>query len=55
MLTYLEYEAALLRIDQLMDADPNSDEEIELNRLADLIIEYEDYHFPIDTAGSEEI
>lgn len=43
-----EYEAALARIDQLMDAAPGTPEGDELELLATLVEVYEDKHFPID-------
>ncbi len=42
-----EYEAALARIDQLMDAAPGTPEGDELELLATLVEAYEDKHFPI--------
>jgi HTH-type transcriptional regulator/antitoxin HigA len=42
-----EYEAALAQIESLMDAEPNSPQEKELERLAILVEAYEDEHFPI--------
>lgn len=43
-----EYEAALARIDALMDAKPGSLEEEELELLALLVEKYEAEHYPID-------
>ena len=46
--TEKEYEEALARIDALMDADPGSIQEEELELLALLVEKYEEEHFPID-------
>ena len=43
-----EYEAALTRIEVLMDANPDSPEEEELELLALLVEKYEGEHYPID-------
>jgi HTH-type transcriptional regulator/antitoxin HigA len=43
-----EYEAALTRIEGLMDADPDSPEKEELELLALLVEKYEGEHYPID-------
>jgi len=48
IMTKAEYEAALVRIDALMGATPDSPEEDELALLADLVDEYERTHVPID-------
>ena len=45
--TEKDYEAALARIDALMDAEPDSAEFDELDVLADLIELYESKHEPI--------
>jgi len=42
-----DYESALARVEKLMDAAPGSPEEDELERLAILIEQYEEIHFPI--------
>ena len=42
-----EYEKALQQLDSLMDAEPGSEEEKELELLSVLIEKYEDDHFPI--------
>lgn len=47
--TEKEYEAALKRIEALMDAAPGSSEEEELDLLALVVEKYEDQHYPIDT------
>ena len=39
--TQADYESALMRIDELMGATPESPEEAELEALADLVDEYE--------------
>ncbi len=43
-----DYQAALARIDGLMDAEPGSDEGDELDILTTLVELYEDEYFPID-------
>lgn len=43
-----EYEAALARISELLKADYDSPEGKELDRITDLVIEYEDEHYPMD-------
>ena len=45
--TEADYEAALARIDELMDAAPNSREGEELDVLADLVELYEAKHEPM--------
>lgn len=47
--TQIDYEAALARIDRLMDHDPaaNSDTGRDLKRLVILVEEYEDIHYPM--------
>ena len=42
-----EYEAALARIDEIVDAGMGSSEDEELDELADLVESYEDKHYPI--------
>ena len=42
-----DYQAALFRIDALMNAKPGSPEEKELEALAALVEAYEDEHYPI--------
>jgi len=46
--TEIEYDAALERIDSLMDAERGSLEEEELELLAILVEKYEQEYFPID-------
>ena len=46
--TEIEYEAALKQIDSLMDAEPGSVEEEELELLSILVEKYEHENFPID-------
>ena len=43
-----EYEAALAHVDALMDAEPGSPEEAELELFAFLVEKYEELHYPID-------
>jgi HTH-type transcriptional regulator/antitoxin HigA len=47
--TEQDYERALARTEDLMDAEPNTPEGDELDVLTTLIEAYEDRHFPIDT------
>ena len=49
--TEADYETALRRIAELMDAAPNSPEGDELDVLATLVEFYESRHFPIETAN----
>ena len=42
-----EYETALVQIESLMDAEPNSPQEKELERLAILVEAYEQESYPI--------
>lgn len=42
-----DHAAALARIEQLMDAEPDTPEATELDLLADLVEQYERRHFPI--------
>ena len=42
-----EYEKALSRIEELMGAEPDTDEMEELNLLTSLVESYEDRHYPI--------
>ena len=46
--TEKDYEAALRRIESLMDAAPDSEEAEELDVLATLVEVYEEKHFPIE-------
>ncbi len=45
--TETDYTAALARIDELMDAEPDSPEGEELDALADLVELYEAKHVPM--------
>lgn len=45
--TEADYENALERVSQFMDAKPNTAEEDELNVLATLVEAYEDQHYPM--------
>jgi antitoxin component HigA of HigAB toxin-antitoxin module len=49
-----EYLAALQHLYLLMDAQPNTPEEVELDELADLVCAYEDIHYPIAEPSLEE-
>ena len=42
-----EYDKALEKLHELMNAEPFSDDEKELLRLAEIIEKYEDEHYPI--------
>ena len=46
-----EYDAVLARISELLGAEPYSAEDEELDRLSDLVIQYEDEHYLIDRAA----
>lgn len=46
--TEADYNAALRRIDELMDATPDTDAGAELDVLATLVEAYESRHFPIE-------
>ena len=46
--TEADYEAALARIDDLIHSAPGSAEDAELDRISDLVIRYEDEHYPIE-------
>lgn len=52
--TEADYETALKRIAELMNAAPNSPEGDELDVLATLVEFYESRHFPIETADPVE-
>lgn len=45
--TEAEYDAALARIDELIDAPEGSPEYEELNAVADVVEQYEDVHYPM--------
>ena len=45
--TVADYEAALTRISALLNAEPYSPDDAELDRLSDLVHGYEAEHFPI--------
>jgi HTH-type transcriptional regulator/antitoxin HigA len=51
-MTEAEYEAALKRVDELMEAQAGTPEAEELSALADEIVAYEEEHFPIDAPTS---
>ena len=46
--TEADYEAALARIDELIVSVPGSAEGAELDRISDLVIRYEDVHYPME-------
>ena len=48
-----EYEAALARIDELLGSEPYSPEDAELDRISDLVIGYEDEHYPIENPAPD--
>ena len=45
--TNADYEAALARISALLNTAPYSPDDAELDRLSDLVADYESAHFPI--------
>lgn len=47
-----ENDAALARTSELLDAKANTPKGRELDQITDLIIEYEDEHYPIVTIGA---
>ena len=51
--TEAEYEAALARIDDLLGSEPCSSEDEELDRISDLVIRYEDEHYPIENPAPD--
>ena len=51
--TEAEYETALARIDKLIHSVPGSEENAELNRISDLVIKYEDEHYPIENPAPD--
>ena len=48
--TESEYNDALLVIDYLINSATDSEKEAELDRIADLVIEYEAKHYPIENS-----
>ena len=50
-----EYERALKRIEELMDAEVDTPEGDELVRLADMVEAYEEEHYPIDPPDPVEL
>ena len=46
--TEADYDMALARISELLGAEPNTPEGRELDRISDLVIQYEDEHYPMD-------
>ena len=48
VLTEADYDMALARISDLLGAEPNTPEGRELDRISDLVIQYEDEHYPMD-------
>ena len=51
--TEAEYDAALARIDELLGSEPCSPEDEELDRISDLVIRYEDEHYPIESPAPD--
>ncbi len=47
--TDADYEAALARIEALIDSVTGSEEDAELDRISDLVIRYEDKRYPIES------
>ena len=59
-ITKMQYEYALERIEDLLpvtgpDCDPQSKEAVELSLMAEIVIEYEKEHFPIEKASPAEL
>ena len=59
-ITQMQYEYALERIEDLLPvvdgyADPGSKEAVELSLLSDIVIAYENEHFPIETPTPAEL
>ena len=52
--TKRDYDEALARVDALMDAEPNSAEDRELDLLVDLVVAYEERHVPMGYPRPEE-
>ena len=48
VLTEADYDMALARISELLGAEPNTPEGQELDRITDLVIQYEDEHYPME-------
>lgn len=48
VLTEADYDMALARISELLGAQPNTPEGRELDRISDLVIQYEDEHYPME-------
>ncbi len=48
VLTEADYDMALARISDLLGAEPNTPEGRELDRISDLVIQYEDEHYPME-------
>ena len=46
--TEAEYDVALARISELLGCEPYSPEDEELDRISDLVIQYEDEHYPME-------
>ena len=46
-----EYRAALARASSLMDAEKDTPEGEELDKLGDLLVAYEDAHYPMGAAS----
>lgn len=45
--TAADYESAMARISALLNSEPYSPDDVELDRLSDLVADYEAEHFPI--------
>ena len=52
--TEADLDAALVRIDALIDAEPGTPEYKELDRLSQIVWEYENIHYPISPPTDEE-
>ena len=48
VVTEADYDMALARISELLGAEPYSAEDAELDRISDLVVQYEDEHYPME-------
>jgi HTH-type transcriptional regulator/antitoxin HigA len=51
--TEAEYDAAVARVTDLMGSEPGTAEGTELDELVELVVAYEEEHFPIDEPDPE--
>ena len=52
VLTEADHDMALARISELLGAEPNTPEGRELDRISDLVIQYEDEHYSMEDPDS---